>query len=413
MNQPVLQRYTRIALLNILLVAGIGVLLRYKIAFYFPWVDQKHLLHGHSHFAFSGWVSHLLMLMLVRYLAAHGRDDTWQRYRWILIANLVTAYGMLLSFAWQGYGAVSISFSTLSIFISYFFAARFFKDLQALPFRHTGHSWMKAALFFNVLSSLGAFSLAWMMATRNIHQEGYLAAVYFFLHFQYNGWFFFGCMGLASVSLLQSLPESIHRRVFLLFVFACIPAYVLSALWLPLPSWMYIVVVLSAVCQVLGWAWLLKGISRHYTSIRSLAGKAGWLLFLPALALSIKLLLQLGSTIPALSKLAFGYRPVVIGYLHLILLGVISLFLIAYLVQQEILRDSKALRRALTVTISGIILNELLLMVQGVAAMQTIPLPLINEALLLAAVLIFTGLLQLFLSQRTQPELSSTRSDHL
>ena len=31
-----------------------------------------------------------------------------------------------------------------------------------------------------------------------------------------------------------------------------------------------------------------------------------------ALALSLKFLLQLGSTIPALSQLAFGFRPIVI-----------------------------------------------------------------------------------------------------
>ncbi len=408
MNQPALERYTRIALLNILLVAGIGALLRYKIAFYFPYVDQKHLLHGHSHFAFSGWVTHLLMLMLVRYLDAHRGAGTWERYRGLIMANLITAYGMLLSFIWQGYGVISISFSTLSILVSYGFCYRFARDLQALPFRHPGHRWMRAALFFNVLSSLGAFSLAWMMATRNIHQEGYLAAVYFFLHFQYNGWFFFAAMGLASVSLFNTLPATLQQRVFLLFALACIPAYVLSALWLPLPGWVYILVAFSAVCQVVGWGMLVRALLQQRDTLRNLAGREGWLLFLPALALTIKLLLQLGSTIPSLSKLAFGYRPVVIGYLHLILLGVISLFLIAYLVQQQLLRDSPALRRALILTTAGIILNELLLMVQGVAAMQTLPLPFINEALLGAALVIFSGLLALLLSQRKTTARAST-----
>jgi hypothetical protein len=40
-------------------------------------------------------------------------------------------------------------------------------------------------------------------------------------------------------------------------------------------------------------------------------------LCLSAIALSIKLLLQLGAVIPALSTWAFGLRPIVIGYLHL------------------------------------------------------------------------------------------------
>ena len=39
----------------------------------------------------------------------------FRKYKWIFIANLLSAYGMLLSFPWQGYNSVSIIFSTLSI----------------------------------------------------------------------------------------------------------------------------------------------------------------------------------------------------------------------------------------------------------------------------------------------------------
>ena len=128
MHPTALNRFTRYALLNLLLVAAIGVVLRYKIAFYFPWIDQKHLLHAHSHFAFSGWVSHLLMVLLVRYLVQQSITGTWRMYRLLINANLVCAYGMLFSFSWQGYGMLSISFSTASIFISYVFAVQFWKD---------------------------------------------------------------------------------------------------------------------------------------------------------------------------------------------------------------------------------------------------------------------------------------------
>src|SRR6476469_4420968 len=192
----VIKKWIRIALINLSIVALLGVTMRYKIAYSFPFIDQKKFLHAHSHFAFSGWITMALMILLVAYLAKQQGNVILLRYKWVLVANLVTAYGMLFSFPFQGYGLYSITFSTLSIFVSYIFALMYWKDLNRLPEKNICHLWFKAAVLFNAISSLGAFTLAGMMATKTIHQNWYLQAVYFFLHFQYNGWFFFACMGL-------------------------------------------------------------------------------------------------------------------------------------------------------------------------------------------------------------------------
>ena len=97
-----LQRWLKICLFNLLLVATIGVILRYKIAFSLPFIDQKHLLHGHSHFAFAGWITQALMVLLVAYLAKKKGENTFKKYRFILNANLVTAYAMLIAFPIEG-----------------------------------------------------------------------------------------------------------------------------------------------------------------------------------------------------------------------------------------------------------------------------------------------------------------------
>ncbi len=396
-----LQRNTRIALLNLSFIAAIGLILRYKIAYSLPFIDQKHLLHGHSHFAFAGWVTHAIMILLVQYLANHQDESVLKKYRWVINANLITAYGMLISFPVQGYGLFSILFSTLSIFVSYAFAVMYWKDLNRLPQKKVSHWWMKAALLFNALSSLGAFSLAFMMATKTIHQNWYLAAVYFFLHFQYNGWFFFACMGLATAKFLRHTPAAIQKKIFWLFSLACIPAYVLSALWLPIPSWAYVIVVLAAFSQVIGWILMAQQIKKQLAFIQSLvAPNILWVLLLSCIAVSIKVLLQLGSTIPSLSTLAFGFRPIVIGYLHLILLGVISLFLLGFMMAEKNIAGNKKCFTAVKIFTAGVIINELLLMIQGVAAMTYTPVPFINELLLVAAVIIFTGTVLLNLSQK-------------
>ncbi len=397
-----LQRYTRIALLNLLFVALIGVILRYKIAFSLPFIDQKHLLRGHSHFAFAGWVTHAIMLLLVNYLAAQKGDQMISRYKWVINANLVTAYGMLISFPVQGYGVCSILFSTLSIFVSYVFAVMYWKDLNSLAEKSIGHWWMKAALLFNALSSAGAFSLALMMATKNLHQDWYLASVYFFLHFQYNGWFFFACMGLATAKFLPGVKLSTQKKIFWLFASACIPAYVLSALWLPIPGWAYVIVILAAFSQATGWVLVVRQIKIQAPFIRSITGKSAALLItLSCIALSIKLLLQLGSTVPALSTVAFGFRPIVIGYLHLILLGVISLFLLGFMITEKLILVENVVALSAVKAFSGaVILNELLLMIQGIAAMTYTAVPLIDSLLLMAAIALLAGIFLFNLSQQ-------------
>ena len=138
---------------------------------------------------------------------------------------------MLISFPIQGYGFVSILFSTLSVFASYYFAVLFWKDLNRIPIQSVSHSWFKLALLGNVISSAGPFSLAYMMASHHMQQNWYLASIYFYLHFQYNVWFFFACMGLLSYRLAAiGISEEILRKVFRFFALAALPTYFLSCI---------------------------------------------------------------------------------------------------------------------------------------------------------------------------------------
>lgn len=402
MKQISLSTWMKIPLLNLLIVSFIGIILRYKIAFALPFVDQKFLLHAHSHFAFSGWLSQLLMAFIVQYLQNKKPYLNFKKYNTLLWINLISAYGMLFSFPFQGYGLVSISFSTLSVFNSYVFAVVVWKELNTLPIKSISHYWFKAALVFNAVSSFGAFALGYMIANKIASQEWYLAAVYFFLHFQYNGWFFFAAMGLFIQWLMDNdfaVNASLSKKIFWLFFAASIPAYFLSALWLPIPSWLYIIIVASAVAQLIGFIILFIHIKKNANSISNVISKPmKWLWILSCIALGIKLLLQAGSTIPSLNMVAYGFRPIVIGYLHLVLLGVLSIFLIGYFVAIKIIEYSAALKRGLILFVSGIIINEMLLMLQGVNAMMYNNIDSINYLLLSAAIIMFAGLIFINLS---------------
>lgn len=381
-----------ISLFNLFIVALLGVLMRYKIAYSFPWADQKNLLHAHSHFAFTGWVTMALMAMMVQRLSYDLRENMFSGYKVIFLFNLISAYGMLFSFPFQGYGPISISFSTLSIFTGFAFAVKFLKDSGRIA-SHSSTPWFRAALFFNVISALGAFYMAYMMATKTATNTKYLSSLYYFLHFQYNGWFIFGCMGLLVPWLeAAGIKPSKLKAVFYTLTISCLFAYFLSAIWLPIPAWIFVLVIASAIVQCLAWAYLLKEVVLHKFALNSIIPKSSkWVLIISCIAISIKYLLQLGTAIPELSKIALGFRPIIIGYLHLVLLGVVSLFLLGYCFATEALKSSAYNKTGLAVFTSGIILNEVLLAIQGTAALYYFPIPFINEALLVAAMVLLLG----------------------
>ena len=59
----------------------------------------------------------------------------------------------------------------------------------------------------------------------------------------------------------------------------------------------------------------------------------------------MKLSLQMVSVVPSLSTLTVGFRPIVIGYLHLVLLGVITIFLIGYFIEVNAVQAQIILHR--------------------------------------------------------------------
>lgn len=389
--------WLKFSILNLLIVALIGLLMRYKIGFEFPFFDQKHLQHSHSHFAFSGWISHTLMVLMIVYLEKRTKNienRLTEKYNKILTANLICAYGMLVFFIIQGYGLISIIFSTSSIVVACIFAYYFIKDLKLIYDDDLSKNWFKAALFFNVISSLGTFALAYMMVTKNIHQNEYLASIYYYLHFQYNGWFFFACIGLL-ISFLQikSDDNAFLKRTFWLFFVACIPAYFLSTLWLDLPNWIYIPTVIAAFIQVYTWfRFLIIIVKTKREFLENFPFFLRYILLFVGLALSIKFMLQLGSTIPAISQLAFGFRPIVIAYLHLVLLAIISLFLLFYIYANHLIHFNKPIKIGVIIFSIGVLLNEIILAVQGIASFSYTIIPFANEMLFGAAIILVSGI---------------------
>lgn len=390
-----LKKWMYLVFINLLIVALLGVLLRYKITFSLPFFNQKYLQHGHSHFALTGWITQALMVLISYTVSKEINLTHFKKHQWILIANLIASVGMLISFPIQGYGSVSIAFSSLSILVSYIYALRVWSDVNCISIVKPGYKWFKAALLFLVLSSVGIFFMVYLMITKNINPNFHLAAVYMFLHFQYNGWFVFSCLGLIVNKIYdKGLEVKGLTTFFWINAIACVPAYYLSAPWLPIPKFVFVIVVLAAIFQLLSWLWIAFGMRKMASSLFSkIPSIAKWLFSLSALAYTLKVSLQLGSTIPALSEIAFGFRPIVVAYLHLVFLGVISLFILGYALGWVFTNLSNLARNGMIVFVVGIILNETALMVQGVFAIGYHMVPYINEVIFGITVVMLSGVL--------------------
>ncbi|WP_341839681.1 hypothetical protein [Chitinophaga caseinilytica] len=385
--------WVRISLFNLLVVSLFGLLMRYKIVFSLPGLNQKFLLHAHSHFAFGGWVSLLLMVLMVRALPASVPGKYARHFHRLLIAWLVCAYGMLVTFTLQGYAFASILFSTAAVVLSFVFAISYFRALKAVP-GLAGARWLKAALVWNMLSAIGTSCLSLLMATHTANQEAYLASIYWYLHFQYNGWFFFACMGLFIRYLhARNIALPGEKMVFGLFLWSCLPAYGLSVLWLKLPAAAIAIAGMSAVAQALGWSLLLRGIFRSMRQLLPQLSKlSAMMLSVAGLAFTVKIILQLASADPSLSAIAFGSRTIVITYLHLVLLVGISLFLMGLVVAEGLLPVSRYVQAGAVAFTAGVVLNELLLAAQSIGGLLYFPLPGIFESLLGVSVLMSAGL---------------------
>ncbi|MFC4102620.1 hypothetical protein [Paenibacillus xanthanilyticus] len=355
--------WLRYPFLYLLVTALAGVLLRGMALL--PTVPDlyERLLHAHSHIALLGWGYSALYLLYVHYFLPDGQ----QRSRFLTINWLltqVTTVLMFVAFTIQGYGFYSILFSTIHIFLSYAFAYWMWKRMGRRGSSPLSVRVAKAGLFYMVLSSVGPWTLAVLSAMDLTASPWYHGALYFYLHLQYNGWFTLGLLAMVYDKLehhMNSAALRWGRRQYRLYVGSLLPSFLLSLLGMNLSAGWFSVAVLSGAVQFLSVGIFLL----LWLQYRRQAADNGWFTFALS-ALAAKMVLELVSAFPQLRSLAFDNRSVVIGYLHLVLLGFVSCLLLALLHQ---LNRGKRMTQAMPpgsfIFLAGLTGNEVLLFLEG------------------------------------------------
>ena len=88
-----------------------------------------------------------------------------------------------------------------------------------------------------------------------------------------------------------------------------------------------------------------------------------------------------------MGKIAFGFRPIVIGYLHLVLLGLMTTFILGFLARNRRLNANFGL----VVFVGGIVVNEVVLFFQGLMGIVGTYIHGINELLFIIALTLLVG----------------------
>jgi len=359
---------TRLSFFNLFLVAVLGVVLRSYAFVPISFPSYKNLLHTHSHFAFGGWVMPVLFVLVMKYFPELANRIAYRHLKNISVLLLFSAYGMLLSFPFQGYAAISISFSTLSILASFYMAIAFWKAStkinSPMPIR-----FLKAGLIFLVLSSIGPFATAPLIAMGKTGTALYYNAIYFYLHFQYNGWFTFAILAVLYKMLEKNNAGTNGKLVYYLFTAACVPAYFLSTLWSHPPTLFYGIAMIAAIVQVVALFLLLK-------DTMQLKWKNDFIDSIIKIAIFffiLKNLSQLLSAFPAVADLAYTHRNFIIAYLHMVLLGFISAFALAAILKGNEFYITPAMKRGLLLFCFSFLSTEVLLVLNAVGMTIQVP----------------------------------------
>jgi len=354
---------SNIALFYLLIASVLGIILRLFPISDFS-ADFRFIVHTHSHVALLGWV--YICLTSIIYQIGFPKEKK-KKYFLIFWCTQSTIIGMLFTFPFVGYALYSIIFSTLFILCSYWFYY-FFRKHNNLNKNTVSYKFINTSLLFLIISSIGPWLLGIIMNTVGNSSHWYKNAIYFYLHFQYNGWFLFCLIGILFYILEQqkNMFSTVKAmRFYRLFTSSCILTLLLSFLWTKPNFIVFIIAGFGALLQFVTFIDFYKITKDIGQKLKEIFEVFNYRLLQFIMALFfIKILLQLLSAIPYFSEITYAYMDFVIGYLHLTFLGIITLTILIFLKSFQVILLPKTWLQLYVIGFMG---SEVLIFYKGIA----------------------------------------------
>src|SRR5690625_548284 len=311
--------FIHFTLLFFTVTALTGVWMRATPFLQFFSFSYEHVLHAHSHLAILGWTFLGVIIILLTII---WRQLTRKRHLYVLLTILIIVTScMFLVFLYEGYVTFSIIFSTLPIFVEYWVIFFFVSELKqngAIP--KIAKAFIYGSFIALFLSSFGPFALGFLGMAGLKDSIYFEMAIYYYLHFQYNGWLFLFLIGTFIILLTKKaiiINERIFKFVFITYFIALFPSYIASVLWAGVIPFGEVFALIGNIGQFVAMTvlvvYILKEsllLKEHFNPpiIRFIR-----LLFI---ILIMKSVMELGLSVPHLAQLVFDTRSVIIGYLH-------------------------------------------------------------------------------------------------
>lgn len=296
----------------------------------------RHVTHSHSHIGLLGWIYTILSSLICQYFL---RETDRKPYFILFLCTQFCILGMLFSFPFGGYFLYSIIFSSLFIICTYWFSIFFLKRSKKYNFIRfsisksvdTEHDkplslkFVHWGIYFLILSSIGIWLLPLAIVKAGKGSDWYNSALYFFLHFQYNGWFLAVLFGLlvGEIEHKSLLNSKRLKGALYNFVIGTIGSVTLSWVGFFNEPILYIIGNISGFL-------LLASIFELYRAYMQLE-KPAFLMQMFLLLCMLKTIFMFLGSFPWIAEVVLPNREFVISYLHFTFLGVIGFGVLHFL----------------------------------------------------------------------------------
>lgn len=356
------QNWIRWAFGFFFLAVCLGLVMRSFHVVEIPYFEYRNILHTHSHLALLGWG--YLMLVGGMVFGLVKEKVRLKEYRWLFLGTVLALLGMLFSFPFQGYGAISISFSTLHVLLSYGFAYKLLNLIRSLE-KTPAIRLIRLAIWFMVISTFGLWSLGPVSATLGRMHELYFMTIQWFLHFQLNGWFVLGVLGLILL-FFEEKGFQINLPAYqeLVLAISVVMTFMLAVTWAAPQQIFFQINSFAVIIQLIAYFWILKSVF-NLVKTNKLMSFARLLLILALVSLLAKAILQGLLVFPSIAVISYSIRMYVIGFLHLVLLGAMTMGVSAVAIARGWINVQPISKLGWILLISGFVITEFLLFLQG------------------------------------------------
>ena len=296
----------------------------------------RHVTHSHSHIGLLGWIYTILSSLICQYFL---RETDRKPYFILFLCTQFCILGMLFSFPFGGYFLYSIIFSSLFVICTYWFSIFFLKRSKKYSFIRFSISksvdaehdkplslkFVHWGIYFLILSSIGIWLLPVAIVKAGKGSDWYNSALYFFLHFQYNGWFLAVLFGLlvGEIEHKSLLNSKQLKGALYNFVIGTIGSVTLSWVGFFNEPILYIIGNISGFL-------LLASIFELYRAYMQLE-KPAFLMQMFLLLCMLKTIFMFLGSFPWIAEVVLPNREFVISYLHFTFLGVIGFGVLHFL----------------------------------------------------------------------------------